>query len=174
MHGRSLVCGVDGAIRQVVLECQRSCSKQLLVVEAADAPDPFTIGFGAHAHAIHRKRAPESRHLGNRAHIRLLRLEPGWRNHRRPAQLFCRKLAVEIEFSGDRFEQQPRVVRPAGLAQAARLPVDPDGLFLCGGRHVLDGTRHQLPVAGAQAGARHPLQIFIGQLNVVHFVAPRR
>ena len=52
MHQSSLVGGIDGAIGQIILLRQSGGGEQLFVVHATDGPDPFTVGFGAHAETV--------------------------------------------------------------------------------------------------------------------------
>ena len=172
VHQRCLVGGVDGAIRQIVLKRECGGGEQLFIVHAANGPDPFAIGFSTHAEAIQRQRALQAGRRGGGADVGLQRLESDWRNDGRAPQFLRRKLTVKTEFCRDRLKQRPGFFRLACFTQGARFPIHPRRVFLCGWRHVLDRPRHQIPVARAQTSARHPLQIFVGELNVNCFVEP--
>ena len=117
MHQSSLVGGIDGAIRQIILMRQSGGGEKLSVVHATDGPDPLAVRLGAHAEPVKCECALESGRLGNRRYVGLGGFETHRRNHRRLAQLFGRQLAIKTELGGDGFKQRTGFVRLAQFAQ---------------------------------------------------------
>ena len=139
-------------------------SEQLAIAHAAQLPVPLAVALDAQSELVELLRPGEAGFAGHRCDVSRRRRRCLHRQYDRDAEFLGRKLAVEVKLQRDPGKMVLRLGRASFGLECAAVPVGPGRVGAQRRRHAIDGGLDRTPLAGAQRGARLPLE---------HFVDPR-